>query len=119
MASELSYLIILLLSISVDSKETCNPVTCQPPKCKCGGTEIPGGLSLKETPQIVLLTFDDALFDDTHFYFGQLGLIDSSRLNPNGCPVGATFFVSHRWTDYRLAEEYFLKGHEIAVHSIT
>ena len=22
------------------------------------------------------------------------------RFNPNGCPIKATFYVSHEWTDY-------------------
>jgi hypothetical protein len=27
-------------------------------------------------------------------------LFTGERRNPNGCPIAATFFVSHEWTDY-------------------
>lgn len=40
--------------------------------------------------------------------------------NPNGCPVKATFFVSHEWTDYNEVERIAKEGgHEIASNSIT
>lgn len=39
--------------------------------------------------------------------------------NPNGCPVSATFFVSHKYTDYNLVQDLRHMRHEIADHSIT
>ena len=65
--------------------------------CYCGGREIPGGYSPDQIPQFVLLTFDDAVNDlNKQFYEDLFG----GRYNPNGCPIKATFYVSHEWTDY-------------------
>ena len=41
------------------------------------------------------------------------------RLNPDGCPIAATFYVSHEWTDYALVQSLYSDGHEIASHSIS
>ena len=41
------------------------------------------------------------------------------RKNPNGCPISATFYVSHEWTDYGLVQSLYSDGHEIASHSIS
>ena len=41
------------------------------------------------------------------------------RLNPNGCPIKATFYVSHEWTDYSQVQNLYANGHEIALHTIT
>ena len=30
-----------------------------------------------------------------------------SRKNPNGCPIAATFYVSHEWTDYGLVQSLY------------
>ncbi|CAG0896937.1 unnamed protein product [Cyprideis torosa] len=41
------------------------------------------------------------------------------RKNPNGCPIHATFYISHQYTNYRYVQELWNDGHEIAAHSIT
>jgi len=41
------------------------------------------------------------------------------RMNPNGCPIMATFYVSHNWTNYDIVKRLYERGHEIASHSIT
>ena len=88
---------------------------CSLPHCFCG-RGIPGGLTPYHTPQFVLLSFDDAVNDlNKHFY---LRLFDS-RLNPDGCPIAATFFVSHEWTDYSQVHSLYRAGHEISSHSVT
>ena len=33
-----------------------------------------------------------------------------SRKNPNGCPIAATFYVSHEWTDYGLVQSLYSGG---------
>ncbi len=66
---------------------------------------------------MVIFTFDDAL-NDQNFDFYQR-LFRAGRNNPNGCPISATFFVSHDWTDYEMVRKMYLDGHEIASHSIT
>jgi hypothetical protein len=41
------------------------------------------------------------------------------RNNHDDCPVAATFFITHEYTDYTLVHELFSEGHEIATHSVT
>ncbi|KOB66971.1 Uncharacterized protein OBRU01_20493, partial [Operophtera brumata] len=71
-------------------------LACQLPECYCSenGTSIPGNL---EPTQHIL---------------------PPSRTNPNGCPVKATFFISHPYTNYRHVQKLWNDGHEIAVNSI-
>ena len=93
---------------------TC-PSSCQLPSCSCG-LSIPGGLSPAQTPQFVLLTFDDAINELNKDFYSRLF---SDRTNPNGCNSVATFYVSHEWTDYGQVQDLYVKGHEIASHTIT
>ena len=63
-----------------------------------------------------MLTFDDAVNDlNKAFYEDLFG----GRFNPNGCPIKATFYVSHEWTDYAQVQDLYADGHEIASHTIT
>ena len=41
--------------------QPCSPAICKLPSCRCSGTDIPGSLPKKEVPQIIMLTFDDAV----------------------------------------------------------
>lgn len=67
---------------------------------------------------MILLTFDDAInFENWEMYTQKLFTAD--RTNPNGCPISATFYVSHQYTNYQQVQKMWNKGHEIAVHSIT
>lgn len=98
----------------------CDPSICVLPDCWCDpdGTNIPGGLPAADTPQMVLLTFDDAInFDNFDLYSNFL--FNANRTNPNGCPIVATFFVSHQYNNYQQTQKLWNDGHEIAVHSIT
>ncbi|GAU97743.1 hypothetical protein RvY_08985-2 [Ramazzottius varieornatus] len=36
----------------------CSAERCQLPDCYCGSTNIPGGLSMADTPQMIILSFD-------------------------------------------------------------
>jgi hypothetical protein len=72
---------------------------------------------LDETPQLVLITFEDSINDVHNKVFETL--FNSSRKNPNGCEIRATFFISHEWTDYGLVQDLYADGHEIASHSIS
>ena len=71
-----------------------------------------------DTPQMVLITFDDAI-NDENWELYQEKLFPPGRNNPNGCPIHATFFVSHEYTNYAMVHKLTNQGHEIAVHSIT
>ena len=64
-----------------------------------------------------MLTFDDAVNDQNQQLFAEI--FESNRKNPNGCPIAATFFVSHEWNDYRAVRNLYAGGHEIASHTIS
>ena len=76
-----------------------------------------GGVAPQNVPQMVLLTFDDSVNDLNKELYQEL--FERGRTNPNGCPISATFYVSHEWTDYSQVQNLYADGHEIASHSIT
>jgi len=81
------------------------------------GTEIPGKLPPNEVPQMVLITFEDAINDDNIDFYSRL--FSGKYVNPNNCPITATFFVHHQYNNYYLTQRLWNHGHEIAPHSIT
>ncbi|KAE9552272.1 hypothetical protein FO519_004518 [Halicephalobus sp. NKZ332] len=98
----------------------CDLSKCKLPTCFCtpDGRGIPGGLRKEETPQFVVLTFDDAVngktAPDYKHIFGQ-----EKYRNPNGCPIKGTFFISHEWTNYDEVQWIAKTGHELASNSIS
>ncbi|XP_014671835.1 PREDICTED: uncharacterized protein LOC106812465 [Priapulus caudatus] len=115
-------LLLSLLSLSHGYREPgeeadwCDYEQCKLPDCRCSDTDIPGGLPVHQIPQIVMVSFDDAVQDR---WKADVGNVLSDHKNPNGCPLGATFFASHEYTSYQTVEEYYSKGYEIASHSIS
>ncbi|KMQ98113.1 hypothetical protein RF55_1532 [Lasius niger] len=95
----------------------CRKDVCLLPDCNCGGSDIPGGIPVVQTPQIVLLTFDDAVNDLNKPLYSDL--FENGRKNPNGCPISATFYVSHEWTDYSQVQNLYADGHEMASHTVS
>jgi hypothetical protein len=98
----------------------CDPHTCKLPDCFCSrdGTLVPNNMDPSQVPQMILLTFDDAInFENWDLYTQQL--FTSNRKNANGCPIRGTFYVSHQYTNYQQTQKLWNDGHEIAVHSIT
>ncbi|GAB6023473.1 Cytidine deaminase 5 [Chamberlinius hualienensis] len=94
----------------------CDPSVCLLPHCYCGGNKIPGGLSPSDVPQMVVLTFDDSVNEINYGFYSSFL---ANRNNPNGCPISATFYVSHEWTDHAKVNQLYNAGHEIASHSIS
>lgn len=109
-----------------DSLPTCDN-KCQLPDCFCSadGTAIPGNLQPNQVPQMVLLSFSGAVnelvFDHYKKILGYSNKFGSgqTRLNPNGCGIRATFFVSHEYTSYAQIHWLAAQGHEIGLHSIS
>lgn len=99
--------------------DTCDSSICKLPDCFCSptSTKIPGGLAPQDTPQMIMLSFDDAVNNNNFDIYQRL--FNGQRKNPNSCDIKATFFVSHRYTNYSMVEELYRQGHEMASHSIT
>jgi len=77
----------------------------------------PGGLAPSNTPQIVLLTFDDAVTTDS---FERVSQVMSGFVNPNGQPIKATFFVALAGLyDPLSVRRLYDAGHEIALHTMS
>ena len=70
-----------------------------------------------DIPQMITITFDDAVNNNNiNLYLNDI--FNNKRLNPNGCTIKGTFFVSHKYTNYSAVQELYRQGHEVAVHSI-
>lgn len=97
----------------------CDSTQCVLPDCFCSedGTVIPGDLPAKDVPQMITITFDDAINNNNIELYKEI--FNGKRKNPNGCDIKATYFVSHKYSNYSAIAETHRKGHEIAVHSIT
>ncbi|XP_031627349.1 uncharacterized protein LOC116343441 isoform X2 [Contarinia nasturtii] len=95
----------------------CRKDVCLLPDCYCGGRDIPGDLPVEDVPQIILLTFDDSVNDLNKQLYSDL--FGKGRVNPNGCPISATFYVSHEWTDYSQVQNLYSDGHEMASHTVS
>ncbi|KAL3866439.1 hypothetical protein ACJMK2_043735 [Sinanodonta woodiana] len=117
--SILLFLNILLATVNGYDPATCiecrKSHTCNPPECFCCRDELP--LPKRDIPQMVFFTFDDAVTPQVAGYYRKL--FDASRKNPNGCPIKMTLFISHANTVYNLVREFYLKGMEIASHSVS
>ncbi|MFH4981713.1 hypothetical protein AB6A40_008422 [Gnathostoma spinigerum] len=110
----------LVIRVKAETLQRCpRDGSCRLPKCFCSqsGMEIPNQLSASEVPQMVLLTFNDPITDQSIKIFKSV--FDGRFRNPNGCPVKATFFVSHEWNNYDQTQWLRSRGHEIAVNSFS
>merc|ERR1712203_387034 len=105
----------------------CDTTICKLPDCFCSedGTQVPGNLckvgpagsNCQNVPQMITVTFDDAINNNNIDLYREI--FNRERKNPNGCDVKASFFVSHKYTNYSSVQEMHYMGHEIAAHSIT
>lgn len=108
------YTVVELLNPCVECQ---NDQTCKAPDCFCCRDELNLPIPLKDTPQIVFFTFDDALTDAASKFYRKL--FNETRLNPNECPISMTLFISHQDTIYRNVNDFYRRGMEIASHSVT
>nr|KAJ3419834.1 hypothetical protein HK105_006451 [Polyrhizophydium stewartii] len=100
---------------TVTSGYSCNPATCKLPACFCPSTSPPGGLDPKNIPQFITLTFDDSI---NEVILPQILDYTSNYVNPNGCPLASTFYISTQYTDFWHVQRMYSMGHEIAVHTM-
>ncbi|ORZ08349.1 hypothetical protein BCR42DRAFT_455530 [Absidia repens] len=97
------------------SAYSCDPNTCKLPNCLCASTSPPGGLQPKDTPQFVVVTFDDSI---------QAKLVETAHdmlnvKNPNGCSAKGSWYVSMEYTDFSLVQQWYANGHEVADHTFS
>ena len=117
-------------------EEECSADNCRLPNCACPSKQPPRDMTQDDTPQMVLLTFDDEVDEDMIAVYQRLFEAPSAaagdraadrkwttrttlRTNPNGCPVSVTFYVSHNGTRYDVVSEFYRRGHELASHSVS
>ena len=96
--------------------EPPNYSDCKLPNCFCMSTNPPKNMKPNEIPQLVFLTFDDAITVSNYDYYVS---ILKNRVNPNGQPISMTFYVTHEYNDYVKTHDLFYMGNEIACHSVT
>ena len=119
----------------------CDPSQCVLPACYCSadGTLAPGvtedgsGLDIKQVthdktqvletiynyvkvPQMIMISFNGAVTGENMDMYAAL--FKSGRVNPNGCSVKGTFFVSHKYTNYSAVTELHRQGHEVDIKRI-
>ena len=97
----------------------CDPTQCVLPDCYCSadGTRIPGNIEVSQVPQMITITFNGAVNVDNIDLYEEI--FNGARVNPNGCQIRGTFFVSHKYTNYSAVQDLHRKGHEISVFSLT
>ncbi|TRY79148.1 hypothetical protein TCAL_05954 [Tigriopus californicus] len=115
-----SLTIVTLLGLLVivqpqELAKPCDVTHCDLPDCRCSNTIPP--LEEKKIPQIVHLTFNEAVTSTSERFFEQL--FTGEYKNPNGCNIRGTHYVSHEYSDYSLVHTYWSRGHEIGSISIS
>ncbi|XP_077497190.1 chitin deacetylase 7-like isoform X1 [Amblyomma americanum] len=119
-ARSLLFALTALCASDVVRCAECDPSRCRlEDNCLCVSTKPPGNLTVAETPQFVMITFDDAVNDQNMDFYRELLAPGRRRNRANGCNMAATFFVSAGYTDYSFVHELHSAGSEIALHSIT
>ncbi|XP_045185641.2 chitin deacetylase 7-like [Mercenaria mercenaria] len=110
-------LLCLLLSALIGlSVQQCDPKTCFIPNCRCyNDRSPPGGLTISETPQIVMVSFEGTINAENIKSYKP---IFSGVTNPNNCPARGTFFIEDSGTDYEIVKALSDEGHEIGITSV-
>ena len=85
----------VLAYIPYQNTASCNAQNCQLPNCYCPSTNIPGGLSLADTPQFIFYTFDDSMYvyDFENMQNYNWILNNPSIRDSMGCTVKATWYA--------------------------
>ncbi|XP_035828796.1 chitin deacetylase 7-like [Aplysia californica] len=95
------------------NKECVQDVNCHLPDCFCANnTQGPLTVAAQNRPQIVALSFSDAVNERNFGYY--IEMLRSGWKNSNGCPVSLTLFVPDPWTNYTMVQKLWLEGAEIA-----
>jgi len=90
----------------------CGTGDCELPNCRCVGVGTPGSIWAEETPQLVVISMQGKVTDEVAQTFSS---ILQDRYNPDGCPIGGTWFVYHKNTDYQVVNRLYNQGIELGV----
>lgn len=115
MGTRLYVLLGILACVRSDSSPCRQEKNCKLPKCFCS-TFNHTLLPVSEIPQMVYFGFDDALTPPITKIYKRLFRAD--RVNPNGCRIGMTLYVSDTYTSYSEVKWFYDEGMEIASHSV-
>ena len=61
---------------------------------------------------MIMISFNGAVTGQNMDMYERI--FRSNRVNPNGCTVKGTFFVSHKYTNYSAVTELHRRGHEVS-----
>ncbi|KAG1170131.1 hypothetical protein G6F70_006095 [Rhizopus microsporus] len=97
-----------LAQAQTNSTSSCDPNSCKLPNCLCPSQSPPAGLSPKDVPQFVTITFDDSI---------QPNLLATAKdlLNVKQ----GSWYVSMQYTDFALVQQWYANGNEVADHTFT
>ncbi|KAI9483884.1 MAG: hypothetical protein EXX96DRAFT_500390 [Benjaminiella poitrasii] len=103
------------LAQAATTPAACDSNTCKLPDCLCPSLTPPAGLSPKDVPQFVTITFDDSLQPELLSTAHEL----LNVTNPNGCPAKGSWYVSMLYTNFALVQQWHAEGNEVADHTFT
>ncbi|MCW8850721.1 MAG: polysaccharide deacetylase family protein [Melioribacteraceae bacterium] len=101
---------------SVAAQNSFASDSCSLPECLEASASSPNALSVEETPQFIIVTFDDAINSFTESFVNKAL---SGLKNKNGDIVKRTYFVNELNTQVDIIRNLYLEGHEIANHTST
>ncbi|XP_044267300.1 chitin deacetylase 8-like [Tribolium madens] len=103
---------------SVKNAENCSPDKCKiEDNCRCSSSINPISDDENPAPQLIAITVSESVVQT--LYDNYLNPLFFDRKNPDGGPIGLTFYVPHEYTDYSLVQDLYVRGYEIGDHSIT
>ena len=119
-------LALVVVSASIDltmgaSKPSLNDTCanmkepCLLPYCYCSYKNIPGGLSLAETPQMIVLTYQGYV-DESIFELIYENTWEPKFINPDGCRLGMTIFATYEGSNNCSMHKLYTIGYEMALN---
>ena len=91
----------------------CNATSCNLPNCYCPSFNIPGNLSLNQTPQFVLFTFDDSMYEaDFNRMNNYSSILNNASIKDSlGCTIKVSWYsleiCKHSLIFYKINSKFF------------
>lgn len=90
-------------------------INCKLPKCWCFNSNP--YLHLKQIPHLIYVTFSGVVSETMRQKISYL--FSDDRMNPNGCNIKSTVFVTSQNSSYGAIHWLHRRGHEIALNGLT